>query len=349
MTRWVLVLCACALAAQPRPVAAQDSTAAMLARARDLYERLELERALPLLREVVSPGWPFDVSAAQRVEANLYLGATLLLLGSRDSALTHFRAALERDPFADLDATRFTPSQVEAFHAARRSVFAVGVRPVVPVRLDPRTGRMTFTVAATHAAQIRAEVRLTQASLAFPLFNGELQGLRQIDWDGVLPSGQLAPSGRYAFVVLGRSQIQGGADSATAYFDIQQELAPLEDSVPDLQASELLAERYSTSAATGNLLKGVGIAAGAFLLAGVASNRDLGRSQGMAAVMGTMGITAGAVSFFARRGRSRPENAQLNERRRSERAALNEQIRRRNAARVAETILVITPAAGRAP
>jgi hypothetical protein len=50
MTRWVLVLCACALAAQPRPVAAQDTTAAMLTHARDLYERLELERALPLLR-----------------------------------------------------------------------------------------------------------------------------------------------------------------------------------------------------------------------------------------------------------------------------------------------------------
>jgi hypothetical protein len=101
----------------------QDTTAATLRRARDLYEQLELERALPLFREIVSPAWTFDVTAAQRVEANLYLGAGLVLLGARDSAVTHFRAALERDPFADLDPSRFTPAQLDAFQAARRAVF----------------------------------------------------------------------------------------------------------------------------------------------------------------------------------------------------------------------------------
>ena len=62
--RLFVLLCLCAL---PQVARAQDSTTARLLQARDLYERLELERALPLLREVVSPNWPYEVTAAQRV------------------------------------------------------------------------------------------------------------------------------------------------------------------------------------------------------------------------------------------------------------------------------------------
>lgn len=324
--------------------AAQDSTAAALQRGRDLYERLELERALPLFRQVVSPGWTFEVSGAQRVEANLYLGSVHMLLGARDSAVAYYRAALERDPFADLDPSRFTPSQLDAFRTARRAVFAVGVRPVAATRLDPRTGRLTFTIVATHTSIVRCEIRLGPQATAFPLFVGEIQGLREIEWDGVLPSGQLAPSGRYAFVLLARSGPQRRADSSSAYFDVQQEFSPLEDTLADLHGRELLPEHYPTSGS--DLVKGVGVAAGAWFLAGVASNRDLGRSNGMATVVATAGLAAGVTSFFTRRGRSRPENVVANRLRRAERAAANAQIQRRNADRLAQTVLIITPAAG---
>jgi tetratricopeptide (TPR) repeat protein len=337
----LLVLCMLA-----KPVSAQDSTAAALQQARELYERLELERALPLFRQVVSPGWTFEVSGAQRVEANLYLGSTHMLLGARDSAVAYYRSALERDAFADLDPSRFTPSQLEAFRTARRAVFAVGVRPVAATRLDPRTGRMTFTIVATHTASVRCEIRPGPHATAFPLFVGEIQGLREIEWDGVLPNGQLAPSGRYALVLLGRSGIQARADSSSAYFDVQQEFAQLEDTLADLQARDLLAERYPNSA--GDLVKGLGVVGGALFLAGVASNRDLGRSNGMAVVVASGGLAVGVSSFFTHRGRSRPDNVVANNRRRAERAAANEQIRQRNAARLAQTILVITPAAGSA-
>lgn len=343
MSRSLLVLlCLCALA---RRAPAQDSTASILLQARDMYERLQLERAVPLLRQVVSPGWAFEVTAAQRVEANLYLGAALMLLGERDSAVASFRAAVQRDPFADLDPARFTPSQVEAFRVARSSVFAVGVRPVAAIRLDPRTGRMTFTVVATRTAAVRGEIRLVQPAMAFPLFVGDIQGLREIDWDGVLPSGQLAPSGRYAFVLLARSGTPGRSDSASVYFDVQQEFPQLDDTIADLRDRDLLPERLSNSAATGDLVKGLGVAAGAFVLGSVVSNRNLGRSHGMATAMATVGIVVGATSFFSR-GRSRLANVAANERRRVERAAANQEIRRRNAARLAQTILVITPAAG---
>jgi hypothetical protein len=346
MSRALLVLlCLCGLVS--RTVIAQDSTASVLRQARDLYERLELERAVPLLRQVVSPGWAAEVTAAQRVEANLYLGAALMLLGQRDSAVASFRAAVERDPFADLDPTRFTPSQVEAFRTARRTVLSVGVRPVAAIRLDPRTRRMTFTVVATHRAAVRGEIRLVQPAMAFPLFVGDLQGLREIEWDGVLPSGQLAPSGRYAFVLLARSGTPDRSDSASVYFDVHQEFPQLEDTIPDLRERDLLPERVSNASATGDLAKGLGVAAGALLLGTVVSNRSLGRSHGMATAMATVGVAVGATSFFGR-GRSRPVNVAANERRRAGRAAANQQIRGRNAARLGQTVLVITPAAGTA-
>jgi len=350
MSRAAVIVVVLVLLAGRAP--AQDTTAATLRRARDLYEQLELERALSLFREIVSPAWTFDVTAAQRVEANLYLGAALVLLGARDSGVTHFRAALERDPFADLDASRFTPAQLDAFQAARRAVFRIGVRPVVATRLDPRTDKMSFTVVATHSAAARLEIRASEsgaAGIRFPLFVGEINGLREIEWDGVLANGQLAPSGRYAVVLIAQSRLRagGGADSASAYFDVQQEVAALEDTLPDLQPRELRPESYGTT--TGDLLKGLGVAAGALLLADVATNQELGRSRDMAAVVGVAGITVGVTSFLTHRGRAQPANVAANQQRRTERAAANASIRQRNAARLAQTILVIRAAAGSGP
>jgi len=349
-----LVLAALLLGTLPSDIRAQDSTALVLQQARGLYERIELERALPLYRSVLSPSWRYEVTQAQRVEASLYLGAALLLLDQRDSAVTHFRAALERDPFSDLDPARFTPAQLEAFQQARQTVFAVGVRPVVATRLDPRSGRMTFAIGTTHAAAVRCEIRLADSALAFPLLVDEIPrgGLREIEWDGVLPNCQLAPTGRYAFVLLARSRagaragIVRATDSTATYFDVKQEYPALEDTLADFAPGELLPEQYSGSEARGDLLKGLGVAAGALFLAGVASNQDLGSAKGMAAAVGVVGVTAGVARFVTRRGGVRPENHAVNERRRAERSAANAEIRRRNAERVAQTVLLISPAAG---
>src|ERR1044071_8973515 len=253
----ILLLLCCA-----RPVAAlaQDSTSVVLQQARDLYESLELERAVPLLRQILSPGWTSAITTRQRVDANLYLGAALSLLGNQDSARAHFRTALERDPFSDLDPARFTPAQIQVFQEARRTVFAVAVRPLVPLTLDPQSGRMTFAIVATHDAAVRCDLRSGGAgTAAVTLFAGDLQGgtLREIDWNGLLAGGQLAPAGRYAFVVLGESRLPAGEpggrrDSAVAFFDVQQDEAALEDTLAELSARELLPERYPSSAATGD-------------------------------------------------------------------------------------------------
>src|SRR5260370_29904104 len=153
MRRLVLGL-ALVVAASPA-VRAQTETADLLRQAQELSDRLEIERALPLLRQIVSPSWPHEITIEQRVQAYTYLGASLALTGVRDSALLYFRAAIEQDPFTDLDAQRFTPAQLGLFQQARRLTFAVAARPVEAARVDPRTERARVTGPATHAAALR--------------------------------------------------------------------------------------------------------------------------------------------------------------------------------------------------
>lgn len=339
-----------ALALLPVPVAAQDSTAAILEQARQHYERLDIERALPLLRQVLSPQWPHAVAPAQRVEAYLYLGAALVLVGQRDSAAAYFGAALARDAFTDLDPRQFTPAQTAVFAAARGRAFGVALRPVAPTRADVRTERIDFSVATTHAATLQVFVQPleTGAGVAVPVFAGESEGVREVSWDGLVAAGRLAPTGRYALIAVGRSRLVGRTDSARVFFQVAHDTAALEDTLPELPRGARLPE-HATGHARGELLKGLAVAAGALLASPLVASRDLGGGQrGAAALVAGIAAAVG-VAGFARVGPEIPENVAANERREAERRAANEAIQRRNVERQDGVILVITPAAGAGP
>src|SRR5436309_13906509 len=332
-------------------LAAQGSTEELLVQAHQFYERLEVERALPLLRQIVSPNWPFEVTAAQRVDAYKYLGACLALAGKRDSAVLYFRAAVERDPFADLDPAIFTPAQLRLFGEARRLTFAVAVRPVAPARIDPRTQRLTFAVVTTHAGSVEIALRPVSSDSAVSLFRGVNDGPRDVAWDGLLADRHLAPPWRYELKVTGSSQLHRRADSAVIYFEIRHEIAALEDTLPELTARDLLPEQLSKSAATRDLLRGLGVAGAALLMSDVLASRQLGGSLklGSAAMAGTAVVT-GAVAFAGdRRHPAILGNIVANAQRRAERAGQNAAIKGRNAAKTAATVLLVTPAAGVGP
>ena len=342
-----VALAAIVVTATVTPLTAQGSTAELLGQAHEFYERLEVERALPLLRQIVSPNWPFEVTPEQRVEAYKYLGACLTLAGKRDSAVLYFRAAIERDPFTELDPNVFTPAQLATFGEAQRRTFAVAVRPVEPARVDPRTARVTFTIVATHAALVDVKLSAVGSGPRLSLFQSTMDGVREITWDGLLADRRLAPPGRYALAVVGRSRLTGTADSARVYFDLRHEVAPLEDTLPALDQRALLPERISPEAARRDVPKGLGVAAAALLIA-AAANGDLGGSErgGAAAVAATAAAT-GVVAFLVhRRNGGIPQNVVANARRRAERDSANASVRGRNADRLAATVLLVSPAAG---
>ena len=345
-----LALAAIVATATISPLAAQGSTAELLGQAHEFYERLEVERALPLLRQIVSPNWPFEVTREQRVEAYKYLGACLTLAGKRDSAVLFFRAAIERDPFTELDPNLFTPAQLATFGEAQRRTFAVAVRPVASARVDPRTARVTFTVVATHAALVDVKLSAVGTGPRQSLFQGTMDGVREITWDGLFSDRRLAPQGRYALAVAGRSRLTGTSDSARVYFDLRHEVAPLEDTLPALDRGALLPERISPEAARRDVAKGLGVAGAALVIAG-AANGDLGGGErGGAVVVAATAAVTGVVAFLVgRRHGAIPQNIVANARRRAERDSANASVRGRNAGRIAATVLLVSPAAGEGP
>jgi len=340
---WAVVLAAGVAPA----LAAQGSTAELLGQAHQLYERLEVERALPLLRQIVSPNWPFEVTRDQRVDAYKYLGACLAVAGKRDSAVLYFRAAIERDPFTDLDPSRFTPAQLETFGEARRRTLAVAIRPVQPARVDPRTARVTFIVVATHAALVDVKLSAIGAGRPLSLFRGTMDGVREIAWDGLLADRRLVPPGRYMLAVVGRSRVTSASDSARVYFDVRHEVEAREDTLPELDGRMLLPERISAEAARRDVAKGLGVAAAALLIAGAATGDLGGGERGGADVVAATAAVSGVVAFLVhRRHGAIPENVAANARHRAERDSANASVRARNADRIAATLLLLSPAAG---
>ncbi len=331
-----------------RPAHAQGNTDETLRRAIHLYEELQVERALVLLRQVISPSSPFVVSSPQRVQAYKYLGAAFAILGQPDSASVYFRAAIERDPFVDLDAQAFTAIERNAFAEARRRVFAVAIKPVVRTRIDPRTEHLQFVVLSTHAGFLQADIRDPTGGVS-PILASENDGVRDVAWDGVLADGRLASAGRYELVLRGESRLgDARADSTRLYFDLALDRPALEDTLPALRGSDLLPEHYPKSSSAVELAKGIGVALCALAVPAIIGGKALGSgARGMGIAVGVVGIGVGTAGFVWREHHDDiASNIAENARRRAQRASENAEIERRNAQKIAQTGLVISPAAG---
>jgi hypothetical protein len=238
-------LCAVLLFAAATRLPAQTTTAGqMLERAVRLYEDVELEDAVAILRRIVSPSEGLDASATERAQAYKYLGAVCALQpgpDKRDSAIAYLREAVALDPFVELEAQTFTPAQLAVFAEARNRTFRVAVRPPRPDSLDSTSLTLTFLYVTSHAALVRAELRSDGATLLV-LYDGPSDGPRAVTWDGTLPGRSLVPPGRYELAVVGRSSVLNLSDSAATYFDLQLEHPALEDTLPDLGPQDLLPE-----------------------------------------------------------------------------------------------------------
>lgn len=334
-----------------RTLGAQGNSDETLQRAIHLYENLQVERALALFRAVISPSTPFVVSREQRVTAYKYLGAAHAILGQRDSATVYFRAALERDPFVDLDAQEFTAHEREIFVEAKQRTFAVALRPITRTRIDPRTEHMSFVLLSTHGALLSAEIR-NAAGDASSIFEAENDGVREVQWNGLLASGRLAPPGRYELVVRGVSRLDSTrVDSTRLFFTLEHDRPDLEDTLPSLRGMDLLPEHYPSSAATGELVKGLGVAATALAIPAIIGKSEFsGWTRGLSVTMASGGLAVGVFGFRWRRDHSTIlPNIAENTRRRAERQATNGEIARRNERKLAVTALIISPAAGVGP
>jgi len=219
---------------------AQDSAAVMLQHAISLYEQVEIEDAVPILRLLVAPPPSLTVSAEQQAQAYKYLGAVFALqpgADKRDSAIAFFGAAIRRNPMVDLDAQSFTPTQVAAFAEARNRTFAVAVQSLRPDTLDSNA-TFTFHCLTSQPATLHAELRSDSVVLA--LYDGQDNGQQDVPWNGKLPGDSLAVPRRYELALVGHSGTGDLTDSVAVWFEVQLAHPPLEDTVADLAPQDLL-------------------------------------------------------------------------------------------------------------
>lgn len=337
------LLIAAALLA-PAPLFAQAEE--QLRRAIQRYENLEIEQARTIFQQVISPSSPFPVTEAQRVIAYKYLGATMATLGIRDTAETYFMAAIGRDPLVDLDPRSFSEQERQVFQAAKNRVFRVGLRPAPRDTIDPRSESITFVAATTHRGTIRVDLASTVDDSRVTLFEGEVDGPRDVPFNGLNPrGGGFIPPGAYDLVVLGVSSIsQELTDSASTLIQIDWERAALEDTIISFSARDTLPTRQPSSVASRDLLLGLSIAAGALLSSRIIGQSQLEGSSMASGAVAALGVGGGLYAFMRRRSHPEiPENVAENAARQRRRQLANAAIMERNNARIAATKIIVRP------
>ncbi|HET9453325.1 MAG TPA: hypothetical protein VFO66_03485 [Gemmatimonadaceae bacterium] len=353
MIRRLLALALLALFAVPSAALAQaaatGTTADQLKRAIAFYDNIEVERARPILLNIISPNYLQPVSPTERVDVLKYLGATYALLEKRDSAKIFFRAAIDFDPFTDLDAEKFSAAELTAFADAKRELFKVGVSPIRPRTVNPRVEsthyvfRFITTTRSVMTATILSQPDTTVVREV--LFMDSNEGLRTIRWSGVRANGQFPPVGIYMVRVEARSD--QSTVSAQQLFQLEYHHDPLEDTLPDFRPEQLLQERIPTSAPYMDLMKGVLAAGVTFGLASATVAQDVTGWQMHAGLAGGAGLATSAWSFFYRRSkRNIGPNVEENQRRRDQRRAYNDAVKARNDVKLAARQVIITPIAG---
>ena len=336
---------AIAVAVFVRPAMAQRAPGEVLSRGVILYEELQLERAVVLLREVTSPS-NAAATTSERVQAMKYLGAAFSLLGQRDSAIAYFRRMLERDPFMDLDAAVFTAQERQLFALARQRTFVVGVRALSDTAFVPGQGRVSLRFVTTQHARVHATVRHAGDTEPLATFRWTAEGASVSPWDGLDQKGERLPAGRYQLDVTATATADSASDTVAFRFDVAYDHEPLEDTLA-FDPRSLLPERRPPSIARSQLAAGIALASFAILVPNVVGHGDLNGTRKHAVVMAGVTASGGIASFFMlRRGSGIPANILENARRREEHVRQNREIKERNALRLAAARMILTPTSG---
>ena len=223
-----IILAILAAGAIARSVSAQRAPGEVLNRGVILYEELQLERAVTLLREVMSPS-NVAVTTEQRVQAMKYLGAAFALLA----------IAIPRSPIFDGYGARSlcgsrpggVPAQErQLFAIARQRAFRGGLCEPCRTALLRPPGRVSLRFVTTQRARVQALVRRagtwspSAASAGPPRVRRVALGWARSEWSAA-GAGSL-PARRHANATTDSAERHALAAIRCSY-----DHAPLEDSM----------------------------------------------------------------------------------------------------------------------
>lgn len=310
MRRGFLAALATALTAVAAPgaLAAQGGDE-LLGQGVRAYQALEYDAAAGLLRRSLLGG-ERGLSDADRGRALMYLGATEIFRGRRDSALVAFRRLVLHDPRYRSDQLVFPPEVTNTFEIVRRAVPAVAVAATeAEIALGDALFPLRLYSSSFH--EIQAVITTDEGRLVRQLYIGPIADSLVVRWDGLDSAGTRAARGRFQLVVVSRSA--QGQPLRRVQLALET-TARVSDSLPHPKAptgAQLLPERQPSGAAWRALVGGMVAGGAAAVLPTVITGEGSG-SGARFVVAGTLGVT-GIVGFFAQRpGRPLPRNVAAN-------------------------------------
>jgi hypothetical protein len=340
--RWWLAALATALAAAAAPGTLRAQAAdELLAQGVRAYQGLEYDAAAGLLRRSLALSGERPLTDADRARAFMYLGATEIFRGRRDSALTVFRRLVLLDPRFRSDQLVFPPEVTNSFDLVRRAVPAV---TIVATDAEIALGDALYPVRLYASAfhDIQAVVTTDDGQLVRQLYIGPVADSLIVRWDGLDSAGTRAALGRFQLVVVSRNA--QGRPLRRVQVALET-TARVPDSLPHPKppaGAQLLPERQPSGPAWRALVGGVVAGGAAVLLPAVITGESSG-SGARFVVAGSLGLT-GVIGFLAQRpGRTLPGNVAAN---RGLRDAWQRQVAatvEENTRRAADVRLRITP------
>lgn len=310
MRRALAVGVALALAAGGRGLAAQTA-GELVDQGIAAYNALEYEAAAALLRRGLNVAGPEALPFGARPGTFVFLGATEIFRGRRDSANAAFREALRADPRHRPDPLVFPPVVTNAFDELRRTTafVRVHVSPDTTIILGREFFVARLDASALHT--VTADIVRDDGRQVRRLYRGPIADSLLVRWEGLAEDGQRAIEGELLLQILSEPAsgpqrlLQLPLRTSSEPRDTLLHLAPLADSL-------LLPERQLSGPAVRALSAGFAGALAAIIVPSLVTDQGAAASTRFLVAMSLS--TAGVLGFFAQRpGRPIEDNVVANQ------------------------------------
>ena len=313
------------------PLSAQ-SASSFLAQGIRAYQNLDYATAAGMLRRAFGVHEGADTLAGtERARAYVYLGASDLYRGRRDSAFVVFRRLITFDPRFRPDPLVFPPEVTNIYDFAREATKVVAVRYASDTVVKLGIERYPLRLYASSFHQITVTLNRENGTTVRSLYAGPISDSLDLRWDGTDTAGFVGDTGSYRLTVTSLPTVGGQGQRIVrirlALHLERRDTLPL----PPAPADSLLRPEHTTGHdATRSLMRGGLVTAGVLVLPSLVAS-GVGPSGPKIAVAGGVAV-ASIVGFFLQRpGRPIPENIAANQALRDRWTADHDAVARQNA------------------
>ena len=348
------------IALAPAAARAQSATALMEQGIR-AYNLHEYDGGAWLLRRSLSVEGAGALSQSDQVRAMVYLSATELARGQRDSAVAVAKRLLMVEPRYRPDDEVFPPQVVALYQDARsapppavarspdpapspppsrEAERMVAIRAISDSTIRPGAEYFTMRLSAPTDPEVAAAVVTQEGRVVRTLYMGTVRDSVDLRWNGLDVSGKPAPPGQYTVSVtpIGRDRRSGW--SLRVPIEVVKstpDTTPLPIAPPD---SLFRPERGNYRSAWRALAPGILASAAIIVIPKVVAGDD--KPSGARLFVGGTVAIAGVAAFLSHRpGREIPANATYNQNLRDSWRRNYADITRRNAESLRQARLII--------